>query len=890
MFQDTIQNQAVTVLGKTFNSEEERRAYFREELRKKLPELKKIEGFPIGEDEDIVNLSDPPFYTACPNPWLNDFIAEWEAEKKELLKQGKRNLDFEVDEPYASDVSEGKNEPIYNAHSYHTKVPHKAIMRYLFHYTQPGDFVYDGFSGSGMTGIAANKCGDIKELHSMGLIVNEKKEIINSNKVIGLYGSRNCIISDLSPAATNLGYNNNSSLDIINFEKIAKNLINEARNEFSWMFTTLDPISQKEVEVEYFVWSEISSCEECGNDLNFSEIAFENDLKNLKKVINCPSCSVEINKRNLKPQYISKHDSVIDEVIQIPNRELILICFKRNNKKIYKKPDENDFKRLQKIDQLPKPNIPTSQIPDMQMMRVGRMKSSHITYTHQFYFERMKHILSFLWDKANDISQKKDKELMKYWLDSHFVNLSYRNRYRPNVSFPYNPMTGVFYIPMMSSEANPFVAYENKLKRITKAFANSKDNGSIILSSTNSASNSVIKNNSIDYIFTDPPFGENIYYSDLNFFIESWQKVFTNTNPEAIVDKVKKKGEFEYNKLIENCFKEYFRVLKPGKWMTVVFSNTKASIWNGIQLSLSNAGFVTSNVSALDKQQGTFQAVNTTTAVQQDLVISCYKPSSEFDAKFKQHQNSDVAVWDFVEEHMHHLPVHLLSGNSTTAIIERSPKILFDRLIAFYLQKGLPVPIDAGKFQQGLRERFIERDSMFFINEQVQEYDKKKEAVPNFIQMNLFVTNEQDSIYWLRNILVEDKRSEQDLHPFWMKEVASNMRKGDVLPEMRTILEENFLKDESGKWYVPDTENEADLDKLRNKRLIKLFDSYKEEVSKPKGKLKEVRVEALRAGFKQCYQDKDFKTIVTIGDRIPNNLLMEDEVLLQFYDIASSRV
>ena len=351
MFQDTIQNQAVTVLGKTFNSEEERRAYFREELRKKLPELKKIEGFPIGEDEDIVNLSDPPFYTACPNPWLNDFIAEWEAEKKELLKQGKRNLDFEVDEPYASDVSEGKNEPIYNAHSYHTKVPHKAIMRYLFHYTQPGDFVYDGFSGSGMTGIAANKCGDIKELHSMGLIVNEKKEIINSNKVIGLYGSRNCIISDLSPAATNLGYNNNSSLDIINFEKIAKNLINEARNEFSWMFTTLDPISQKEVEVEYFVWSEISSCEECGNDLNFSEIAFENDLKNLKKVINCPSCSVEINKRNLKPQYISKHDSVIDEVIQIPNRELILICFKRNNKKIYKKPDENDFKRLQKIDQ-----------------------------------------------------------------------------------------------------------------------------------------------------------------------------------------------------------------------------------------------------------------------------------------------------------------------------------------------------------------------------------------------------------------------------------------------------------------------------------------------------------------------------------------------------------
>jgi hypothetical protein len=121
-------------------------------------------------------------------------------------------------------------------------------------------------------------------------------------------------------------------------------------------------------------------------------------------------------------------------------------------------------------------------------------------------------------------------------------------------------------------------------------------------------------------------------------------------------------------------------------------------------------------------------------------------------------------------------------------------------------------------------------------------------------------------------------------------QALAGVRKGDVLPELAVILEENFLKNESGKWYAPDPENEADLDKLRNKRLLRLFEGYKQETAKPKGKLKEVRVEALRTGFKQCYQDKDFKTIVTIGDRIPNNLLMEDEVLLQFYDIAISRV
>ena len=118
------------------------------------------------------------------------------------------------------------------------------------------------------------------------------------------------------------------------------------------------------------------------------------------------------------------------------------------------------------------------------------------------------------------------------------------------------------------------------------------------------------------------------------------------------------------------------------------------------------------------------------------------------------------------------------------------------------------------------------------------------------------MANEQDAIYWLRNILEKEPKTEQDLHTLWMKEVADNMRKGDTLPEMRTILEENFLKNEKGQWYLPDPENEADLEKLRTKRLLKQFETYITEAYKPKAKIKEARVEALRAGFRQCYQTK----------------------------------
>src|SRR5574344_2603289 len=150
-FEDTnITPEKVTCLGMEFPNDEARREYFRDELRKKLPELKLIEGFPIGEDDDIINLSDSPYYTACPNPWLNDFIEEWEMEKAELLEKGKRKANFEVKSPYSNAINERKNNPIYNAHSYHTHVPPEVIMNYYLYYTQPGDIIIDNFAGTGM--------------------------------------------------------------------------------------------------------------------------------------------------------------------------------------------------------------------------------------------------------------------------------------------------------------------------------------------------------------------------------------------------------------------------------------------------------------------------------------------------------------------------------------------------------------------------------------------------------------------------------------------------------------------------------------------------------------------------------------------------------------------
>lgn len=853
----------ITVLGKIFTNEEERRTYFREELRKELPELKKMEGFPIGEDEDILNLSDPPFYTACPNPWLNDFIEEWEEEKKELEKQGKLDENLEVTEPYAADVSEGKYDPFYKFHPYPTKIPHKAISHYIKHYTKVGDIIFDGFSGTGMTGLAA-----------------QGNNLKRSSTIFD--GKRKVVLSDLSPLATFISYNYNTPINRKEFYKSSIQIIKKIKADIGWMYETAH-LGKLRGVINYVLWADVFLCPNCNSELNFWFDGVDIEHGKVKENVTCKQCGNTSEKRNLDRAFTSYYDNILEEARLISKQEPVLINYKVGTKRYQKAPDDGDYQLLKEIE-----NYNLVEWCPKDRMPVGgetrRNDPLGITHIHDFYSKRNLIALSKI---KSIISNNKQNILITKV--AYQITKLYRYTYMSGSwGAGGGPLSGTLYVPSLIKELNILNQIESAIKQAAK-LDSINNYGDFIGNTGSSTSLKNIKNNSIDYIFTDPPFGANLNYSELAIFWESWLKVKTENNFEAIQNKAQNKTLTIYKNLISECFNEFNRILKPGKWMTVVFSNTKAEVWNSINTAIQNSGFIIANVASLDKKKGSFKAVTSPTAVKQDLVISCYKPSSEFDKKFNQNQNSNVSVWDFVEEHLNHLPIHLLVGNSTTAIIERSPKILFDRLIAFYVQRGLPVPIDAGKFQQGLRERFIERDGMFFTNEQVQEYDKKKKENPEFIQLSLLVSSEQDGVLWLKNVLTDKALTYQDIMPQWMQALAG-VRKGDVIPELATILEENFLKDEKGKWYAPDPENEADLEKLRNARLLRLFEGYKKEIKNPRAKIKEVRVEALRAGFKQCYQDKDFKTIVNIGDRIPNNLLMEDEVLLQFYDIASSRV
>jgi DNA-directed RNA polymerase subunit RPC12/RpoP len=313
-----VSSEPVICLGKTFVSEDERRAYFTEELRKYLqdPEFRQIEGFPIGKDEDILALSDPPYYTACPNPWLQDFIDEWEKEK------GQNKAAPYHREPFAADVSEGKNDPIYNAHSYHTKVPHKAIMRYILHYTEPGDIVFDGFCGTGMTGVAAQMCGNRAEVESLGYKVEDdgtilqKEEITTKNTKeiwtpFSKLGARKAVLNDLSPAATFIAYNYNTPIDVAVFEREAKRILAEVEAECGWMYETLHADGKTKGKINYTVWSDVFVCSECSKEIVFWDVAIDKKKQEIKDEFPCPYCGSILTKRGMARAWITKFDSAI---------------------------------------------------------------------------------------------------------------------------------------------------------------------------------------------------------------------------------------------------------------------------------------------------------------------------------------------------------------------------------------------------------------------------------------------------------------------------------------------------------------------------------------------------------------------------------------------------
>ena len=907
----------VECLGQSFPSEQARREHFLRLLAARLkdPAFRKQDGFPKGSDEAILAMSDPPYYTACPNPWLADFVRHYGKpyDPQEAYSR----------EPLAIDVSVGKTDPIYRAHAYHTKVPHLAIVPSILHYTKPGDVVLDGFAGTGMTGVAAQWCSTAPVAYRHEVEIACKKD----GRAAPQWGARRVVLNDLSPAATFIAANYNLPFDVQAFSRAGKELLKSVEKDLGWMYETLHTDGRTKARIEYTVWSESLTCRSCSGEFIFAEAAVDAVTQEVADVFPCPHCGAEGNKEQMDLRFESFVDPATNLVVKRPKRSPVWIQYRIGKQKFVKKPDAFDLEILDRIARLPFPDeLPRDSLPDSQMSRVGRMRTTNTSTIHSMFLPRAAQAMGVLWDRVKRNPDRRLRHMLMFFVEQGVRGMSVLNRYKPvqhgrlGGSQVGLDLPGVFYVPSLISEVSVSTQFEGKLDRLTKTFSTFNGAQRAVMVSTGSASQSALSDSSVDYIFTDPPFGENIYYADLNFMVEAWHGVTTEAKAEAIVDRVRRKGIPEYQHLMHRCFSEYFRVLKPGRWMTVVFSNSRASVWNAIQVALQQAGFVVAEVNALDKKQGSFQQGISPNTVKQDLVISAYKPNGGLEQRFVERGAVPESAWDFVRTHLRQLPVVKLKAGDLEFVVERDPRRIYDRMIAWFVRHDAPVPLSSDEFLSGLRSRFPERDGMAFLPEQVAIYDKKRAQVTQAPQMELFVSDERSAIDWLTDFLKQRPSTYQELHPEFITQLGAGWKKHEAKPELSALLENNFLKYEGAndvpsqihsylstnfrelrgldkadprlkakaqdRWYVPDPNKAQDLEKKREKVLMKEFDEYAAASGR---KLKEFRLEVLRAGFKAAWGRKDYATIIKVAQRIPEEALQEDEKLLLWYDQALTR-
>jgi hypothetical protein len=679
--------------------------------------------------------------------------------------------------------------------------------------------------------------------------------------------------------------------------------LREVEQECGWMYETWHTNAEAHNGVRgvinYTVWSDVFICPTCGHEMVFWDVAVDHEKGEIRDAWNCTGCATLLAKSPRKDSgalkaeraWETRFDRELKQIIRLTRQVPVLINYSVGKRRFEKKPDAEDQELIRKIEE----NEITYPIPTNQMPKGDKTSDPFnvgITHVHQFYTRRNLLIIAFTQNQIilSNLNAQNKKSLLFILSSYNMAHSTKMTRmiFKTGGKKPLltGNQPGTLYISSLPLEKNIIKGISEKFGIIKAVISSILHQCSSITTQSASLMQNVLSD-SMDYIFVDPPFGSNLMYSELNFIWESWLRVFTNNQTEAVMNKEQHKGLVEYQRLMQSCFDEFYRVLKPGRWMTIEFHNSQNSVWNAIQEALQRAGFVIADVRVLDKQQMGFNGVNAAGAVKQDLIISAYKANGNLEENFRLKAGTEDGVWEFVRYHLGKLPVINQANGISAVNAERQAFLLFDRMVAFHIQRGVMVPISSPEFCAGLERRFTRRDGMYFMPDQVAEYDRALLDSGKPTQLSLFVTDEKTAITWLRQQLDPVSGGEPQTRGDLTNKFNQTMHrsKHETALELIEILEQNFLEDHDGKWYMPDHNKASDLERVRQRSLLREFTEYASGTDR----LRQFRTEAVRAGFADCFRRQDYGGIIKVAERLPEDVLREDPDLLMYFDSATLR-
>lgn len=578
---------------------------------------------------------------------------------------------------YTTPIKATRIGPLYNAFPYPTKISPETIALFIASHTRPGDTVYDGFAGCGTTGLGAILCS-----HPPSSL----QSYAESLKLPVHWGPRRAVLFEIGVLGSLVAQVLCSPPDHVEFVEAAEQVMRKVEERYGWLYEAIDPEGQPGT-VRYIVWSDILKCCNCRKQVAFWDACVSREPANISGVFRCSKCGneslLESNKRVMETQY----DDLLGAKRETRRRRMVWVYGSTNGQNWMRQKEPSDSKLFQRICNEPIPSeVPNVAIPWGDLYRRGYHEG--ITHLHHFYTRRNLIVFAALWSEAEK-QPTRIKNALLFWLLSY--NASHSTIMTRVVAkkgskdlVVTSAQPGVLYVSGLPVEKNVLLGLQRKMRTIAEAFRITHKGHGLVEVHNASCLSTELLDESVDYVFTDPPFGGNIPYSEVNFLNEAWLGETTDQTDEVIVSPHQGKTIDDYQSLMLESFHETYRILKKDGRVTVVFHSSSAKVWNALLNALNEAGFSIEQSSVLEKTQASFKQVTTKSHVRGDPLILLTKEQSKVRTEDRELQK----VIDTLRK----------QAQESSDPEEITPQRLYSRLVSHYLSRQQEIPIDARAF------------------------------------------------------------------------------------------------------------------------------------------------------------------------------------------------
>jgi len=486
--------------------------------------------------------------------------------------------------PLESPVMALPHTSIYKMHRYYARRPHNVFSKIIEHYTNPGDLILDPFCGGGVAVVEALKL---------------------RRRVIGV---------DLNPLATWVTQVEVEPVDLEELEDAFNKWLGEVEKTINPLFEALCPSCGKMGIAEWFEWSNVVKCPECGKS------AVLGRCKKLRGgVYQCSNakCQAPV----IADECKRLPDEMLNVLVNCPHCGEREIRDAQDSDKAKYDRIEKDYARIIKREGL---IIPDDPFPDMNSVRENNLFSKGFCYFKDYFTFRQLIALARAKKVLKNVAYGNSVINTLYHTFSSVIRFTNKMVFRAKGWQSGNPIEWaghIYWPPYVYNELNPVPVLKKRYKSIKSGKKEQKEDiggfcrfpqnyrhweeikrgNATCWLLTQSSHDLPIPDKSIDTIITDPPFGGNVQYAELSDFYLVWVKEFlglengADKELEAIETRHQgfdgAKDRAFYEKMLFNIFKECRRVIKPEGWLVLTFHNRDIGVWMAMNRAAIRAGF-----------------------------------------------------------------------------------------------------------------------------------------------------------------------------------------------------------------------------------------------------------------------------------------------------------